>query len=314
MKKFLLKLVVFLSIISFLVLAIVFFVPDSYSLKESLLFSVLDKNRLLEETESPRVIFVGGSNLNFGLDSQQIKDSLGINPINTASHAGLGLIYMLKNTARYIKENDIVVVVPEYDHFFENTMYGGIELNYALTDITPSILTSLDIKHILIQLRYIPQNSSAKVHNYFFEDEASNQSTLSIYGRRCFNQYGDIHAHWNLEGIKVSPREISGEYNPVMIKYLKAFQSEVEEKGGHLLINFPCFQDSSFDISSSKIKFVENKLSENGFSLLASPARYRMKNELFFDTEYHLTKTGVDIRTKMMIEDLKTALHSIFWK
>ena len=52
------------------------------------------KCQLLEDTPSPRIIFVGGSNLAFGLDSQRIKDSLNINVINYGLHAGIGLKYM----------------------------------------------------------------------------------------------------------------------------------------------------------------------------------------------------------------------------
>lgn len=53
------------------------------------------KCQLLEDTPSPRIIFVGGSNLAFGLDSQRIKDSLNINVINYGLHAGIGLKYMI---------------------------------------------------------------------------------------------------------------------------------------------------------------------------------------------------------------------------
>lgn len=53
------------------------------------------KCQLLEDTPSPRIIFVGGSNLAFGLDSQRIKDSLNINVINYGLHAGIGLKYMM---------------------------------------------------------------------------------------------------------------------------------------------------------------------------------------------------------------------------
>ena len=62
------------------------------------------KCQLLEDAPAPRIIFVGGSNLAFGLDSQRIKDSLNINVINYGLHAGIGLKYMIDDISTYAKE------------------------------------------------------------------------------------------------------------------------------------------------------------------------------------------------------------------
>ena len=72
------------------------------------------KCQLLEDTPSPRIIFVGGSNLAFGLDSQRIKDSLNINVINYGLHAGIGLKYMIDDISTYARKGDIIVFAPEY--------------------------------------------------------------------------------------------------------------------------------------------------------------------------------------------------------
>lgn len=50
--------------------------------KDSYLLAYNKKCELLEKTESPRIIFVGGSNLCFGLDSKRIADSLHVNVVN----------------------------------------------------------------------------------------------------------------------------------------------------------------------------------------------------------------------------------------
>ena len=76
------------------------------------------KCQLLEDTPSPRIIFVGGSNLAFGLDSQRIKDSLNINVINYGLHAGIGLKYMIDDISTYARKGDIIVFAPEYEHFY----------------------------------------------------------------------------------------------------------------------------------------------------------------------------------------------------
>lgn len=72
----------------------------------------------------PRIIFVGGSNLAFGLDSQRIKDSLNINVINYGLHAGIGLKYMVDDISTYARKGDIIVFAPEYSHFYSGLAYG----------------------------------------------------------------------------------------------------------------------------------------------------------------------------------------------
>ena len=50
--------------------------PPSQRFKNSLLFAQKDKINHLRSTPSPRIIFIGGSNLSFSLDSKKMKDSL----------------------------------------------------------------------------------------------------------------------------------------------------------------------------------------------------------------------------------------------
>ena len=66
----------------------------------------------LRNAASPRLILVGGSNLSLGINSQMLKDSLALNPINTGISVGIGLCYMLDNTLKHVRKNDIVVVHP----------------------------------------------------------------------------------------------------------------------------------------------------------------------------------------------------------
>ena len=49
-----------------------------------------------------------------------------------------------------------------------------------------------------------------------------------------------------------------------------------------------------------------------GFELLGYPERYRMNDSLMFDTTYHLSKKGVDLRTQLLIEDIKKSIKNFF--
>ena len=87
---------------------------DTHVRDDNYLAAVLEKDRLIRTTPSPKMILVGGSNLAFGIDSKMLQDSLGIRVVNMGLYAKLGLRYMLAQVRPYIKTGDVVIVVPEY--------------------------------------------------------------------------------------------------------------------------------------------------------------------------------------------------------
>ena len=133
--------------------------------------------------------------------------------------------------------------------------------------------------------------------------------TIGVYDRKAFNSYGDAFIHWNLPKKKIISQSSIGEkFNEETITNLKNFKSYIESKQAKLFITYPCFQDSSFENSKEKIKMVDYNLRQNGFSVISFPERYKMDNSLMYNTVYHLTKKGVDIRTSLLIEDLKKVI------
>src|SRR4051812_14897263 len=105
---------------------------DTHAADDNYLAAVLEKDRLIRNTPSPKIILVGGSNLAFGIDSKAIQDSLGLKVVNMGLYAKLGLRYMLAQVKPYIKPGDIVVVVPEYDQFYGDFANGDNTPNPAL--------------------------------------------------------------------------------------------------------------------------------------------------------------------------------------
>jgi hypothetical protein len=278
-------------------------------MKKSLLFAQIDKNYLLRNTPDPRLILVGGSNLTFGINCQIIKDSLRLNPINTALDAGIGIKYMLKNTLNYVRENDIIVLSPEYHQFFKNRAEGEIELLYIMFDVASSN-KDIDFFQYLKMVQYFPEYISSKLK---FWDNLKKLDTISIgvYDRKSFNSYGDAYIHWNLPGIFVKPVDtISGKINESTFSFLITFNEMVHNKKARFFITFPGYQDLSYNNSLTQISLIRKKLDQSGIILLGTPERYKMPDSFMYDTPYHLSKKGADFRTLLLIEDLKKVLYA----
>ena len=308
MRKFIFKLL-FLIVPALIFAVVVILLPPTKSFRKSLFYSLIDKNKLLAETPPPRIIFIGGSNLSFGLDSKRIKDSLNINPINTSIHVSLGLKYMLSNTINYIKENDIVVISPEYQQFYGGFANCEIELLSIIIEIAPQTIKSLDFKQKFKMAGLMPDFIISKFKKLLNDD--LNDSIIGIYDRKSFNSYGDANKHWDLPKEKVKPfSAISGKLDEDVFSSLLNFRKIVYSKKAKLYITFPCYQDLSFKNSSIPIKEVEQKLKKYGFILLSNPERYIIPDSLIFNTPYHLTIKGTDLRTTLLIEDLKKVLKT----
>lgn len=301
MKIFLLKALLFAFVITGAFIALMLLPPTPRE-SSSLLFSQIHKDSLLQNAASPRIIFIGGSNLSFGLDSRMIQNSLGLHPVNTGIHASIGLIYMMDHVLPYIVPGDVVVVSPEYSHFFGKTAYGGEELLRIVLDVTPSDLNLLGPKQWANVIGYLPEFLLSKLD----PDEYFDFETSGIYGIRSFNAYGDVDAHWELEHGDFLPYpEMEGSFNESVLDELSDFREKLQNIGACLWITFPGFQSASFENNRKQIMRVEAELKARQFPLLGSSERYIMSDGLMFNTPYHLVKEGVDYRTRLLIEDIR---------
>jgi len=312
MRKFLLKLVFLIIIPSILISLIILRLPTSNRFNKCLLWAIYDKQILLKETKNPRIIFIGGSNISFGLNSKLIKDSLNINPINTGLTAQLGLKFMLSDIERYVKRNDIIVLTPEYQQFYSDYANGDIELLSLLVNISPELIILLDFKQFIKLSKYLPELMNSKLNDFIYNDTTNtDKQTIGIYDRKSFNSFGDAYIHWSLPKEKYSTYAIEGDvFNNDALDRLNNFRNVIEKKGAKLFICFPGLEASSFDKSLIKIEEVENRFKKLRFCLLSSPERYKMPDSLMYNSIYHLTKEGVDFKTQLLIQDLKRNIKS----
>ena len=295
MRTFIIKTLILGGTIIALLLSIVVFVPiqpndylQAYNLK----------CKLLEETESPRVIFVGGSNLAFGLDSQRIKDSLDINVVNYGLHAGIGLKFMLDDVATYVQEGDILVIAPEYGHFY-TIQYGESATIAPIQAIAGwkklHLLNFTQLKNVVLGL--------PRIIEYIFPKNYNERS----YVLSGFNEYGDEVKHWNLESITIAEPGISnrtfdlsfGEYFVQKIKTLE------NEKQCKVLIVPPVCRESAFKAMTNEWKKVVSFLENKGCPFLVSPEHHALPDEYAYDTDYHMNYEGVKIYTSSMIDILR---------
>lgn len=309
MKLFLRKTFLFLSI-PVAVFIIGLFLPATPKARQSLLMSKFTKDSLLQHTQKPRIIFIAGSSMSLGLNSQIFVDSLHMNPINTGIHGGLGAFYMMDDVIDYVQPGDVILMAPEYHQFYGNFAYGGEELLRAAFDTSsPRVLLNLRWEQFQKMYGFVPKYSISK----FLPNQYFKLTKNDFYSKDAFNKYGDAVLHYGRtfeHPIPVFKVVEGGDFNHELIKAITEFNKVIKAKGATLYVSFAPFQQASFEHCRKQIDEVDRELRAiPGLTVIGTPERYMMAQDLIFDTPYHLNKKGVDRRSLFLYQDIKAQME-----
>jgi hypothetical protein len=293
---------------------------DTRADDDNYLASVLEKDRLVRNTPSPKMMLVGGSNLAFGIDSKEIQDSLGIRVVNMGLYAKLGLRYMLAQVKPYIKPGDVVIVVPEYDQFYGEFANGDNTLNtallYAPADRIPDFIKSYSVVDVVLRPR--AENARrAFMHRLAAavgkEKEFFPPDTNAVYNRHSFNEFGDVTSHKDRKGLDpdsifVAKLPAMKTFNAGTVADLNEIEKRANEVSAHAYFMFPSYIDRSYNINVAAIDSLRRKLvSGMKMPIAGTPKDFVYPKQFFFDTRYHLTWEGRAERTRDMIRILRAA-------
>ena len=299
---------------------------DTRAADNNYLAAVLEKDRLIRTTPSPKMILVGGSNLAFGIDSRMMEDSLGVRVVNMGLYAKLGLRYMLAQVKPYIRRGDVVIIVPEYDQFYGKFSEGDNTLNtallYAPSDRIPDFIKSYSVVDVVLRPRVENARRSfleATADLFGVKDEYFPPDTNPVYNRHSFNQYGDVVSHlgkksMDPDSIYVKPLPPPKDFNRKTVDELNDIGDTARERGAHAYFLFPSYIDRSYVINAGAIEWLRQRLVRDmRVPILGTAQNFVFPSTWFFDTRFHLNAIGRGPRTVKMIEILRAARSRDRW-
>ncbi|MBL0256825.1 MAG: hypothetical protein IPQ03_04530 [Bacteroidetes bacterium] len=313
MRQFYIKSIVFIGIVSLSIFLVGIRLekrdPADY------LAAIIDKHHRLDSIHGPRLIFVGGSNLAFGIDSKLVESELKMPVVNLGLHAGLGLEFILKEISSQMKSGDEVVISLEY-YLSEK---GEYDLKVKAAEYYPPAKDYFE-SNIMGNIRYaVDRKRSAAIENLsalkklvFAKSNIAktpNQNP-NVYERNCFNAYGDVECHKNqnssIRADDIDPIKYK-EYEGISM--LNDFYKLAKEKDIHIYFMYPNFPVSVFNLNKEVIKRYQQDVSEKLLiPVLNTPEDFLYNDSLFFDTVYHLNGKGREIRTKAFIDFYRKGL------
>ncbi|AEF84214.1 hypothetical protein TREPR_0358 [Treponema primitia ZAS-2] len=295
MKKLFYKLVV-LFFLLFIPMLIIVLLPSSHN---NYLFAIIDKHQRLSNTESPRIVLAGGSNLAFGIDSKMMQETLNISVINTGIHVGIGLGRTLDDIMPYLSTGDILVIAPEYQ-CFTDAWNGSVPAYELIFDMHNYPLA----KHSSFYKMPFGNSFIIYAKNKILALIPRSSNPIS-YSRDGFNEYGDYIKHLELENQPFESLSVSGKINA---SYLSAFYRIVDsfkKQGIQVFITYPSYEEISFQYSIDMINELDMALQEErAMTVISSPEDYCFPTNYFYDTAYHLNSKGREIRTARLVQDI----------
>ena len=309
MKKFLFSVFYFSFLTAVMYILISLIVEPEKKISNDYIASMIDKHNRIEQLNCPKIIFAGGSNLAFGLNSEEIEKEFSIPVVNLGLHAGLGLGFIINELKHTIKSGDVVFLSIEY--------FLPSEGDYRLQKATSCFYKEAEKYYPFdlreeISINIEETRSNIKSYKDNKKSISNLKPEIQVYSREAFNKYGDVVAH--LE--KAPPDELNDRgimtYNYWYgISDLNDFYNYAKSQNVDVFFIYPNFPISEFQKNLLSINKLSIDLSKNlKIEILNKPSDFVFSDSLFFDTVYHLNKQGRELRTKKLIELLKKSTNA----
>jgi len=299
MKKFLYRTTTFSL---FLILTYFFasiITSSKQEAKNNFTASIIDKHKLIDSIQSPKMIFAGGSNVAFGINSLKIEKEFNIPVVNLGLHGGLGLAFMLEELKYSAKSGDIVFLSIEY--------FLDLDGNYKLKKHTSSFYNNANKfydNEIINDIDLHIENTRNSVKEFFIKSEKQENS---LYSRNAFNRHGDVIAHLEMQQpLEISDRGLLKYRYWEGIKKLNEFNDYANNNNIKVFFLYPSYPVSEYNLNKETIIKYANDLSNDlDMMIINKPVDAVYDDTLFFDTVYHLNKKGREKRTNKLIEIIK---------
>jgi len=274
----------------------------------------LDKERRLATLPGPRVVFVGGSNLAFGLDAAVIERHTGRRPVNMGLYVAVGVPFMLEEARAGLRPGDVVVVALEYYVFsLESHLNGDVldwprffEVNPLAARYAPGRLAGLAAGKCEDGLGMLGQVVHAALR-------PGRARVAGDYARHNFNEAGDVKTprERRPDAPPLQPHEVTPA--PAVAAraaaLLERFVADCRRRGVAVYLAMPAYPRSHWERQAAVLGDIEAVLRRRvSAPLLVTAEEAALPDDRFYDTPYHLTTQGAAERSELLGRRLAEAL------
>jgi hypothetical protein len=262
--------------------------------------------------QRPKLLVAGGSASLFGISGQQIEVGTGLPTINMATHAGLGIGYMLHMIRQAAKPGDTILLILEYEIY--DAVPSDVLVDYLYAR-DPGYIASLPLSLRWKMPLYL---SLPRLLNGLTSRPGtagvSSETTFGCYNVRSLNPQGDETCNQGdgrpPEALARLREQIASvpANSPVIaaesLQEIRRFLDWCRATNVRVIVSFPNTVRTPVLDNPSWMAFFARVI---GFyrsldlPVLGSPHSFMYDQSLFYDTRYHLNDRGVQLRTAQLI-------------
>lgn len=267
------------------------------------------KERLLSEAAPPRIVFQGGSNVTYGINSEAVEDSMQTRTLNVAFQFHLGMRLMLSEVSDYCCKGDILVLSPEYEHFY-GWGYGDNGTLAKMVLLYPNIIKHYNVNQIFSAAKGIPYafRFMGNIIAQTIDDKMDHSNGQNVSNTLSFNSYGDEVSHWAAPEYNyyIDGYELSGSFDEAFFEEFCETINNLKTRGIDVRIIPPSLYRKYYEEQKDKMQYVVERLQRAGLPFEFEQELCLYEREDMFDSPYHLRKSGIDKRMKFIIDMLRT--------
>lgn len=295
--------------------------------------ALIDKHARLAEITSPKIVLVGGSNVALGIDSEVIENVMDRPVVNMGFGYILGLRYMLEEIKGNLASGDIVVIMPEYDFFCvttnleSNARVNGSSALLNLTLVFPQASQWVfrtcasapervfdfiyDCRRLVVgKVEFYERVMRSRYDKTFPKTEDLSGGAMNMYDHRdAYNSHGDMTAHLLKKSPGLNGMEVIAygtyTFNQEAADVVKSFATLAVAENVQVVVAPPPLPQRVY--SKYKVRAEDIFSRWKGIpnvTVLGSPAQFSFPENYFFDTAYHLTKFGRNLRSELLAHEL----------
>jgi hypothetical protein len=282
------------------------------------------KHELLRGPGHSRIILAGGSNVSFGIDSSKLQAAMDRETINLGLQGGLGLSFMLNELTDGVRAGDWVILLPEYEHFYGDLMHGEVTaaelIQYDWSALRyfsswrqwRNLVKSAQVVNNRAVLAVLDRTKARLLRRDVEEGRKNN----TVYQRGAYDEHGDMVAHLNRpsqpQQVSDGITRISGTLNEDAVGAIARVGELLTERGAEFVLVYPAVAASYWAVNRVRIQQLAARLPDNW--TFTRPEDWVFDDRFFYDTFYHMNRSGRASRTERLAVVLRAARTSRQWR
>jgi hypothetical protein len=283
---------------------------------------ITNKARYAQSIRTPKLVVVAGSNGMFDIRTDIIERETGIPTVNLATHAGLGVDYVLAKAKEAIKPSDTVLLPLEYEMYDDDARPSTILVDYIFARDPAYFHVLPAAKRLEMVLAASPSRVAEGLIGRVRHRRDANGHENGPYRAEAFNTHGD--EIMNLASLRTPEdegkldRETASD---AVLKGAAAHKHGWDAVEGFVhwcqandvrviasyptTLAFPEYGGPNAEKFFARIAAFYGRLN---VPVLGDPREFMYAKSAFFDTSYHLTQEETVPNTERIIGLLRPYL------